>query len=281
MQQLIEWLYCLGTIEAYGLWNDGQLVAQYSCLHRAIIFNNLALSLGLSMNMAVHPNFRGKGLIKQVSQPVYDRLRDKQVVFGMGFSNAQGVQVDKHSKAYGYQIIGQMQSLVIKTHNFKMPSLTPLHTLPEPFCIQPNLSSSAAHFGKDTNHLIRRYLHHPFRDYEYGIWHENKEILGIVVYKKVSLWGIPAAALLDVYSQQPDEFLMRWSSTLCKSHIHLIHMLSSPQSEIKQIFRDHFLALEAPFTRSPYYLTVKPLANYFDTRLLNFNQWDLIGGDIL
>lgn len=281
MQQLVEWLYGLGAIDAYGLWDNDQLIAQYSCLNRTISFNSLTIPLGMSMNMAVHSDYRGQGLIKRVSQPVYEILRKKQIAFGMGFSNAQGVKVDKHSKSYGYQVIGKMQPTIVKVRDFKLPPLKPLDTLPNPFYVQPNQSSTDAHFGKDTNHLIRRYLQHPFRHYQYGIWCEHDKIHGIVVYKTVNLRGIPAVALLDVYGQRPAELLMRWSSTLHHNHIHLIHMLVSPQSHIKQIIKQHFLTIHAPFTCNPYYLTVKPLVSYFDTNLLSFNQWDLIGGDIL
>ena len=281
MQQLIEWLYCLGQLEAYGLWENDQLIAQYSCLQRTISFNSLVIPLGMSMNMAVHPDYRGKGLIKQVSQPVYEGLRQQQVEFGMGFSNAQGVKVDKHSKSYGYQVIGQMQPYIIKVHNFKRPPLKPLDRLPNPFHVPPNHSFLDAHFSKDTNHLIRRYLQHPFRQYEYGIWCEHNEIQGIVVYKTVNLKGFPSVALLDVYSQQPEELLMRWSSTLHHNHIYFIHMLVSPNSRVKQIIKRHFLTIRAPHTYNPYYLTIKPLTDYFDKTLLDFARWDLIGGDIL
>lgn len=281
MQQLIEWFFCLGELNAYGLWDNQQLIAQYSCLHRTINFNNRIIPLGMSMNMAVHPDYRRQGLIKLVSQPVYEDLHEKQVEFGMGFSNTQGVQVDKHSKSYGYQVIGQMQPFLIKTQDFKVPPLQPLDVLPHPFHIQPNQSVIDAHFSKDTHHLIRRYLQHPFRRYQYAIWCEHNEIQGIIVYKAVKLWGFPAVALLDVYSQQPEELLMRWSSTLRQNHIHFIHLLVSPQSHVKQIIKRHLLVIRAPFTNNPYYLTIKPLVDHFDGTILDFNQWDLIGGDIL
>lgn len=281
MEQLIRWLYCIGTLEAFGMWDGDVLIAQYGCLHRTMSFNHLMMPLGMSMNMAVHPDYRGQGLIKRVSQPVYDNLQNNHVMFGMGFSNAQGVQVDKHSKGYGYEFVGQMQPMIIKTRDFKSPTLKRLDTLPNPFCITPNQSSTKAHFSKDTNHLIHRYLQHPFRRYEYGIWCEDNRICGIVVYKIVRLMGIKSAALLDVFSPQPEELIMRWSTTLHHNHIHLIHLLASPQSHIKQILRTRFLTFDTSFTRNPYYLTVKPLATYFDAELLNFDQWDLVGGDVL
>ena len=97
----------------------------------------------------------------------------------------------------------------------------------------------------------------------------------------MTLLGIPAVALLDVFSNHPEELLMRWSTTLKQHQIHLIHTLATPQSGIKFILKNHFLSVKPPITRNPYYLTIKPLSHELDVTLFDFVNWDLIGGDVL
>jgi hypothetical protein len=280
MERLMYWLSCIGPIEAYGLWDNDTLVAQYACLLRTVYVDDKPIYVGMSINMAVNPAYRGQGLIKQVSQPIYDSLQDKNVMFGMGFSNAQGVKVDKHSRGYGYQVVGKMQPLIIMLRSFKRPQLILYDNLPR---LQSDISNhqQKAHLHKGLNYIMRRYSHHPFRQYHYGIWQEDTQILGIVVYKKVKLWGVPSVALLDVYSDDITELLMRWSTTLREQNMYLCHTLVSQQSVIKYVLQQHWRILHAPFSRTPYYLTVKPLSNLMKPSLLDFCEWDLIGGDVL
>ena len=280
MEGLIHWLTCLGRLEAYGLWDDDKLVAQYACLLRTVYCDNTPISTGMSINMAVHPDYRGQGLIKQVSQPVYEGLKDKHVIFGMGFSNAKGVKVDKHSRGYGYQVLGQMQPLIARLKSFKRPTLILSDTIPE---YQSYTSShrQMMHFHKDLSYIRQRYINHPFRQYHYAVWQENDHILGIVVYKKVSLWGVPSVALLDIFSDNTEELLMRWSTTLRQHNIYLLHVLLSPQSAIKKTLQEHWYTLSLPYARTPYYLTIKPLSDQMSPSLLDFSNWDLIGGDVL
>jgi len=281
MEHLLSWLTCLGHLEAYGLWDNEKLVAQYACLLRNVIYGDTPIPVSMSINMAVHPNYRGQGLIKQVSQPIYDRLQDIQVMFGMGFSNAQGVKVDKHSRGYGYQVVGQMQSLITILKSFKRPSLILSDDIPD--YQQSTIASyqQKTHFYKDLVYIMQRYRGHPLRQYHYGIWKEGDKILGLVIYKNVKLWGVPSVALMDVYSDNVKELLMRWSTTLRQHNIFLIHTLLTPQSTIKNILQQYWHVRHAPFSRTPYYLTLKPLSEPIETSLLDFDQWDLIGGDVL
>lgn len=281
MERLIYWLACLGHIEAYGLWDNNNLIAQYACLLRTVYIDNKPIPVGMSINMAVHPAYRGRGLVKQVSQPIYTSLQDKQVMLGMGFSNAQGVKVDKHSQGYGYQVVGQMQPLISILKSFNRRPLILSDDIPYRQVRIPKQNQQKAHFQKDLKYIMQRYMQHPFRHYHYGIWQENERVLGIVVYKKVKLWGVPSVALLDVYGNNIEELLIRWSSTLRQQHIFLLHTLVTPQSSIQQILQQHWRVLNAPFSRNPYYLTVKPLSNHMESSLLDFRQWDLVGGDVL
>lgn len=281
MERVLTWLTCLGHLEAYGLWDDNKLVAQYACLLRNVIYKDTPIPIGMSINMAVHPDYRGQGLIKLVSQPIYDHLTEKDVMFGMGFSNAQGVKVDKHSKGYGYQVIGRMQSLIAIVKSFKRPPLILSDDILRYGQGQLPNYQQKTHFQKDLAYITQRYGHHPLRQYHYGIWEEDDQILGIVIFKYVKLWGVPSVALMDVFGDNLEELFLRWSTMLRQNGIYLIHTLVTPQSAIKDILHRHWHVHQARFSRTPYYLTLKPLSEQIESSLLDFDQWDLIGGDVL
>ena len=76
MQALLHWLHQGWEMVAWGAWADERLVAQYSCLVHQVIAPTGMLKVGLSVNMAVHPEFRGRGLVKQIAQPVYAALAE-------------------------------------------------------------------------------------------------------------------------------------------------------------------------------------------------------------
>lgn len=279
MESLLCWLYTLGGIVAYGIWEEDKLIAQYACLTRKVMDGGKIYHVGMSMNMAVHPDYRGQGLIKRVSHPVYETLCQQGVDFGMGFSNADGVKVDQRSKGYGYQVIGQMNPHIALTKSEKISPvyLTGKFPLERPLQHQIPLKT---HFAKDWIYFQNRYAQHPFRDYHYGVWEENREIQGFVVYRPVSLWGISTVALLDIYGDHQAELLKHWSHTLRANNFLLIHTLTSPSADLIQSLKSSHLMMKTPFTRNPYYLTVKPLVTR-DSATLDFASWDLIGGDVL
>jgi len=106
MCQLIAFFRPEKQLLAWGAWDGTRLVAQYSILRKSLILPTcpMSVTVGLSVNMAVHPAYRGQGLVKQVAQPVYEALARRGGIVGVGFSNAAGVQVDRRSKEYGYRV---------------------------------------------------------------------------------------------------------------------------------------------------------------------------------
>ena len=112
MVQLLEFLQRIAPLISYGAWDGNRLAAQYSCLIRPLHLpghKDLVVKVGVSLNMAVHPNYRGHGLVKKVAAPVYETVKELGAIAGVGFSNAEGVKVDRRSKGYGYRVIGRLQ----------------------------------------------------------------------------------------------------------------------------------------------------------------------------
>lgn len=279
MTKLLGWLHTGCPVIAWGAWDGDRLAAQYACLLVEIYLpeKQACVSVGMSLNMAVHPDYRGRGLVKQVSQPVYLAVVEQGGIAGVGFSNAEGVRVDRYSKGYGYQVVGKLTPTLALLRSQRKPMLT----LDDKW--------SSAHWcdvvpSDDVHFLLRpehRFGQHPFRRYHYAVWCEGCELCGVVIYRHVSLGGLSAVALLAAYGVDLPELLSRWSATMRASGIIFAHLLATPQSHLRRALSQSATCLPLPYTRTPYYLTVKPLENQFSPLLLDFSAWDVVGGDVL
>jgi hypothetical protein len=238
-------------------------------------------TVGMSINMAVDPAYRGRGLIKQVSQPVYEAVANCGGIAGVGFSNSQGVKVDLKSKSYGYQVVGQMQSVVVWLKSQKHEQLCLTDEWPNlPFADNALSSNNQIKFIATPETLQHRFARHPFRKYQFGVWEEKDQVAGIVVYRHVRIRGLKGVSLLAIYGAEPTELLMRWSRSLQDEGTRFVHVLTTPESELHSALNRLGYAFTMPYSRSPYYLTVKPFA-HTPPEFLNFRAWDCLGGDIL
>lgn len=281
---LIGWLHRIGQMIAWGAWEDDQLVAQYSCLLRSIECCGERVYAGMSINMAVHPDYRGQGLVKQLAEPVYQMVRDCGGVIGLGFSNAQGVQVDRHSKSYGYRVIGQMEPLLGLLSSPKQSTMQLTYSFPDlsRFSLSNTVKSDGISFSKTPLELYHRYETHPFRRYQYGVWRNGDAVRGIVIYREIRVAGVPGVALLDTWGEDQHELLRRWGSTIRKeSNAVFVQVLVTPNSLIKNALTAIMPLIRQPYSRNPYFCTVKPLLDEHPQSLFEFNRWQFTGGDIL
>jgi hypothetical protein len=263
---------------AYGAWDGDVLAAQYSCLGVNLYVPECdsAVPVGMSINMATHPDYRGRGLIKQVSAPVYEMLSAEGTFAGVGFSNAAGVKVDQNSKGYGYRVIGQMQPLVTMATPFRREphDFYTTQTFPSRLVFKTHRPNT--HFQVTSRQIEHRFGQHPFRTYQYGIWDSGAQ--GLVVYQNTRLHGVPAVSLLAAYSEDLPGLLSRWLSSI---GTRLVYVLTSPTSYLRECLSK--LAVTVPFrwSRTPYYLTFKALTDVVPHSLFDMAQWECVGGDVL
>lgn len=283
MLALLDWLHSGWRVIACGAWDKSRLAAQYTCLLTDLYVPDLnqTVKVGISWNMAVHPGYRGRGLIKQVSKPVYEMVQAAGGVAGMGFSNAEGVQVDRKSKGYGYQVAGQMTPAFAWMRGSSDPAFELHDTWTDISSLTIPCSARQIHLVVTLELLYRRYACHPFRQYRYGIWREDGQVIGIVIYRRAQVAGIPAATLLAAYSADLPGLLSRWGAAMRWAGIHFAHVLTSPRSHLKQALRQAAWCVDLPYARSPYYLTVKPMDAALPASFTQFSAWDCVGGDIL
>lgn len=278
--KLWDWFQEGQGLVAWGAWEQGRLVAQYSCLLGSLSLPTGCYAVGISTNMAVHPDFRGRGLIKHIAAPVYEALAERGCVAGVGFSNAAGVQVDKQSKGYGYEVVGQLLSTITFLRP-QRPSQTAVMVLtaelpPEPWAHFP--ANSLISFSTSPELVRARYAAHPFRQYGYGVWREQGEVRGVVVYRPLGRWGV---ALLGVYGGDVAAVLRHWASALRPLGVRFVHTLLTPASRLRAGLGGIGRCLVWSHSRSPHYLTVKPLVAEHAPLLLDYQRWDCVGGDVL
>ncbi|MCA9917668.1 MAG: GNAT family N-acetyltransferase [Anaerolineales bacterium] len=283
MRQLLHFLQPETNLLAWGAWDGERLVAQYSCLLRQLTLPGHApdLAVGLSVNMAVHPAYRGRGLVKQVAQPVYATLAQRQVAAGVGFSNAAGVQVDKRSSGYGYQVVGPLRPYLLWLR--AQPGLADF-ALTADWPEQPFAAlgeGTAVQFAWTPATLQHRFASHPFRNYQFGVWRQNGVVVGVVVYRPIRLAGVPAVGLLGAYGRDQANLLRHWAGAVQKAGYRLAHLVCPANSAPLALLSGTAVCLPQPISRNPYYLTLKPLCSTLPETVFHLENWVCWGGDIL
>jgi hypothetical protein len=129
--------------------------------------------------------------------------------------------------------------------------------------------------------IHHRYMCHPWRHYQFGVWNEDGITRGLVIYRPIRIGGVRGAALLGAYGEDRVMLLARWAGSLRQAGLHFIHVLLSPQSPLLHALQSVGRLFTLPYTRSPYFLTVKPLSADIPRSLFDFERWDCMGGDIL
>ncbi|GJM41902.1 MAG: hypothetical protein DHS20C20_21840 [Ardenticatenaceae bacterium] len=283
MAQLLHFLQPETNLIACGAWDGAELVAQYSCLLRELYLPMLerCVPVGLSINMAVHPDYRGQGLVKQVANPVYETLAARGVVAGAGFSNAAGVQVDKRSAGYGYEVVGRLRPYLLWLHPQKQcPDFYLTDQWPNlPFL--PVEMETAVQFAWTPDSLKHRFACHPFRSYRFGVWQQGGSVAGLVVYRPIRLIGLTAVALLAAHSSDLAELLRRCVGAMAENGYRLAHLVGSPATPLLAVLRETAVCLPQPISRNPYYLTLKPLSPDLPHTAFCFENWSCLGGDVL
>lgn len=285
MQALLRWFDAGWEMVSWGAWEQEQLVAQYTCLVNQVVAPQMAvpLKVGLSVNMAVHPEWRGRGLIKHVAQPVYAMLQEMGAVAGVGFSNAEGVKVDQRSKGYGYQVLGRLRPRLLwlsRPQQTAVPvSLTTCW--PDGAWQLPHAPTDYFRFAVDPTWLQNRYAGHPFRSYRFGVWQDGETIYGIVIDRPIRWGRVQGSTLLAAYGNDLPGLLVSWGKAVYTTGGRFVHWLATPAAAVTTALQGLGGSVSLPYSRTPYYLTAKPLAETLPTGFLDFQQWDCTGGDIL
>ncbi|MCC7020613.1 MAG: GNAT family N-acetyltransferase [Ardenticatenales bacterium] len=295
-------------VVAWGTWDGDVLIAQYSCLMRALRVpgRDATLPVGMSVNLAVHPAYRGQGLVRPLADRVYDEVRARGAVAGVGFSNAAGVQVDRRSRGYGYRVVGRLRPAVaLLLGPVRSPFAPHVLTLTDAWPAQPPVPRDAGLIrfadavdvvayreggdrdGGDETVGDRSYVgvagdaEPPARRYAFGVWRERGVTRGAVAFRW-ERWGrVRGATLLAAEGDDLPALIARWSASLRRRPVLIVRVLATPASPIWWALRRVAWTVTLPVSRTPYYLTVKPLGDDTPAELFDYARWDCMGGDVL
>lgn len=105
----ISWLYRnnpLGFAQSFNVLDNGNIVGHYAAIPiEAELFGVKAKGL-LSLNSAVHPNYRGHGFFKNLAMRTFDSARKKGYRFVIGVANANSTIL--FQRQLGFQIVRQL-----------------------------------------------------------------------------------------------------------------------------------------------------------------------------
>ena len=288
MEQLLLWFHRGFELVTWGAWDGDRLVAQYNCRLLRLHVPGLpepALA-GMGLNMVVDPAYRGRGLLDTVAGPVHEMITERGCIAGVGFSSAGGLAVTRKSSSYAYQVLGPMTSTVVVLSRRRYPQPLALsEAWPDGRLQLPPGDARFVGYAATPVSVRHRFAEHPFRRYWFGTWRDGKEngdeVRGLVVYRPVRLRGVPGVALLAAYGDDLPGLLARWAGAVRRSGVHLVHVVTSPASPLRDALRGAGTRVTAPRSRNPYHLIARALRDDTPPVLFELDRWDCVGGDIL
>ncbi len=227
-------------------------------------------------DMCTDPKFRGLGLISQLSSQVYSEVRKQEYDFSIGFSNDQGIQVDKHSDKYGYQIIGRF----VRYFKFVLFSTNARYKLEKNInIVEFEDNSSYYKIFKSPDYITWRYIRKPNNDYEIFDIKDGEKTIGLVVLRfknyKCYVYDIISNPNYDIKKimQAIDNLAMQRAAPLI-----IYNVLDN--NYWKKVFGMFYF--KKTYNHTNYYLTIKiHNKNVDEQKLINKENWLVMNGDIL
>ncbi len=270
------------TITYVALDKNGSVVGQYTNLPVTIVHNNRFFKSMICCDMTTHPHHRGKGLISILSQRVYDDVIKRGYDFTVGFSNDDGLKVDKNAHNYGYHIVGAfVRYFKVVVYRKKIKK----KTVPvKQFRISDTFGAKTHYlrFYKDHNYLQWRYLSKPNNEYSLYQIVEGDTLTGYVVLRfKEHTCYLYDILVNDMTQEQMTAVLRSIEHIALEKGIRIIVCNILDNMFWQNLFSTHGY-LKKPNNKVNYHLTVKihnpTISSEF---LLNRDNWLLLNGDIL
>ncbi len=277
----VRWKYAYTqfprTLFYYGAWdNKGNLVSQYTNLENNLIYQSSVIKALTCFDMATVPQHRGKGLITQLSQKLYQDVRKSKFVLSFGFSNEQGIKVDKYANEYGYKIVGKFAKY-IKSVFFSKPSditFKEIGSFPDKY---EAFSDNFIRIYKPVEYVKWRYIKRPAHSYKIYQIKSPQIPIGFIVVRLhdlrvdlLDIIGIPFTNYPEVISGVEQLLKNNRKAFIVINILDNIswHSMLSALGYKRQPDRSHN------------YLTVKIHKHTVRDSFLNAESWLLMGGDI-
>jgi Acetyltransferase (GNAT) domain len=284
MTALLGWFRAGFTLVSMGAWDGEELVAQYNARLLDLSVSGIEgpVPAAMGLNMAVAAHHRGRGLLDTVATPVHQALAAMGCVAGVGFSGAGGLAVTRASRHYSYEVLGAMSPLAVAVARRRYPPALDLReTWPTAPIELPLPDDGFVRYGYTPASLRHRFAEHPFRHYAYAVRERGGMVDGLVVYRETRLRGLPAVSLLAAYGSERTELLGGFAAALRSRGRHVLHVVLSPGSPVRQELAAIGPAVRVPVSHNPYHLITRALQPDTPPVLFDLARWDCMGGDIL
>lgn len=276
VKDTLLWKYSQTNSFCAAALTDSQVyLAFYSNLQRDLAYQSENIPAGLCLDMCTHPQYRGLGLVTRTSQLVYPAVEKAGLALSYGFSNEQGIQVDRHAHQYGYHVVGQLYSYTLVPRGWSKVVFDPCisdfnelkHSLP------------GCHVAKPTQDISWRYQQKPRATY-------RSVALSGEPDKRVILLCQPCQChIVDLIGTFPDiaaicDYLIKVVAACFNTWRRPVAISVLPNTRWQSILnqRNVLVLRQHP---APYYLTVKPHRTSIPFDPFDPDQWWVTSGDIL
>lgn len=132
---------------------------------------------------ATHPSWRRMGIISDLTKLAETKMKSTDY---LGFSNSDGVKIDKFSKTINYSILGRLTTGYFATYRGLF------HVKQEKFGFKEvskvtGVCSDFIQIEKSKDYLNWKFLENPKRKYNLMLLTENSKAIGFLIYTKHKL----------------------------------------------------------------------------------------------
>jgi GNAT superfamily N-acetyltransferase len=283
-QALVLWKYFHGRMKGkveHAAFDGPLMVAHYANIPCPVLAGRHTMEAMLCVDMATRKDYRGKGLISQLSRGVYEAVEKTPCVLSLGFSNSMGVKVDQNATGYGYRVVGKFIS-------YGMVAIAAGHSP----CELVRVSELDARTGygvpegylsirKDTSYMTWRYIdNHNGLYMPYAVMRQGICIGYVILRNNRVRMDVVDIALSDMGEHEVKDalFAIQRESIRLGKHFVIISVLDNGYWQ--RIFSG--LATYKKPTHPGYYLTVRVHREVPETAsVTDSNRWICLGGDIL
>lgn len=248
---------------------DKDHICAFACFTPIFVTNNKNIYQNFysCAVQATHPDYRRKGVISSLTQAIEKKL-GYQAEY-IGFSNNDGIKIDKFSKKIGYKILGQMTTRYV----LSLPYKTNLQIAQVDKIFAENITiSNYLGILKNSDYLKWRYLENPKNKYKYFEVKNKNVIIGYIICKNNKIKYEVSDLLVNSDNMEELNLIIKSFAMFAflKGKIIVSYSYLPNNLWIKSF---PFLSLSK---NVPIYLTIKTTK----TDLLDINNWIIQGGDI-
>ncbi len=248
---------------------DREKICSFVCFTPIVISkdNNIYQNFYSCAVQATHPDYRRQGLVSKLTQLVEKKLGNN--IGYIGFSNTNGVKIDRFSKNINYRILGQMASQYV----LSLPYKTNLKiTKTDSIFLQTTIASNYYGIFKNNDYFNWRYTRNPKNQFLYFSITKNANIIGYIVCKNQKTRYEVMELLFNKFDSKTYNETIKAFANYAFYHRKTITSYSYLQNA--------FWSNQFPFIslkkKISIYFTIKSQDNHF----LKLDDWIIQSGDI-